>query len=124
MEKRSTWSRVKETIGWTSLLSALGGLVALLGSTQVKYPTELRDYSGNVPVVFEMVFQKDRIREENTRRLAENTVKVWDERKKARLDSVAKVQAHNDSIKVAMAKKHMKPRVQKTQSKRMQVLKH
>jgi hypothetical protein len=125
MEKRTVWSRVKSFVGWSALVGTFSALVAVIASTVIEAPTYMRDYNGNKPRVFEMTFQKERIKDENTMRIKENTEKAWAEQKQAKQDSVAKAQqARNDSIKTAMAKKHMKPRAKTVQPSQLRVIKH
>jgi len=124
MEKRTTWSRVKEAVGWTALTGALGGMVMLIMSTFIDAPTSLRDYEGRRPKVFEVVFMHKQLEQANALRIKENTEKAWALQRQVKLDSVAKVQAHNDSIKAVMAKKHMKPKAKATQPSPLRTIKH
>lgn len=124
MEKRTTGSRVREALGWTTLVGALVGVVSLITSTLVDAPTTLRDYNGNKPKIFEVVFMRKQLEEANTLRIKENTEKAWAQQKQAKLDSIAKIQAHADSIKLSMAKKHMKPRAKAMQPSQLRIIKH
>ena len=85
MEKRSTWSKVKEAAGWTTLLSALAGVVGLISTTLIDAPTSLRDYEGKNPKVFEMMFLRNNVVKGNNMRIVENTRKAWDEKRKQRM---------------------------------------
>jgi len=117
-EKKTTWERIREPLGWTALLGALATLVTTISLFVITPKSHMHGRDGRKFVLYEHLFRSDEIKAEYKSVLEENISKKLVDMARAKKDSIASVErARNDSIKSAMAKKKMKPRAQQFQQR-------